>query len=92
MQVFIAGRWASKSFGTKQEACLWAVTQEADMGGDTLPEHTLIEAMDKFKNELSRHRAGAKWERNRFKRFAKLPFALPNLLRCLSALKQKLES
>jgi len=75
VQVSVAGRRASKSFDTKQAACLWAVAQEAEMGGDTLPEHTLIEAMDKFKNEVSRHRAGAKWERNRLKRFARLPFA-----------------
>jgi len=75
VQVFVAGRRASKSFDSKPEACLWAVAQEADMGGDPLPDHTLIEAMDKFKDEVSCHRAGAKWERCRFKRFATLPFA-----------------
>jgi len=75
VQVFVAGRRASRSFDSKPEACLWAVAQEADMGGDPLPDHTLIEAMEKFKDEVSCHRAGAKWERCRFKRFAKLPFA-----------------
>jgi len=29
VQMFVAGRRASKSFDSKPEACLWAVAQEA---------------------------------------------------------------
>jgi len=75
VQVAVAGRRASKCFDSKPEAQLWAIAQEVELGGTPLPDHTLIEAMDKFKDEVSRHRAGAKWERCRLKRFARLPFA-----------------
>jgi len=47
VQVFVTGRQASKSFDSKPEACLWAVAQEANMGGDLRPAHTLIEAQMK---------------------------------------------
>ena len=69
-EVRLKGRYRSKVFITKREATQWALEQETAMGrfGDRLPSHTVGQAMQRFADEVSPLRKGARWEIVRLKK------------------------
>lgn len=52
----------SQTFRTKTEAAQWALAREADMDAGRLPEHTLGEALARYRREVSPTKRGARWE------------------------------
>lgn len=72
-----AGVYRTKRFNTKTEAQLWAAEIEIQLGlgraGDL--KRTLYEAMEKYGDEVSPARKGARWEQIRLKKLMRDPLA-----------------
>ena len=66
-EVRCKGAYKSKRFSTKAEAQAWALELEARLGRNPgmLLGHTLREAMQKYSDEVSPSRKGARWEQVR---------------------------
>jgi len=75
VQVVVDGQRLSRCFTRKTDAKAWAMAQEMKQEGQVLPDYTWAQALDKFKETVSLHRAGAKWEKPRLERFAQARFA-----------------
>lgn len=60
--VCVQGRKASKTFASKREAAAWGLAQEACATPLVSGRQTLHQAMEKFEQEESPKRAGARWE------------------------------
>lgn len=67
----------SKTFATKQEAAVWAVNKEYELGAQTggLPNYTLRDAFDKYAREVSPSHKGHRWEVVRLEKFKRDPIA-----------------
>jgi len=75
VQVVVDGRRLSRCFKRKAEAKAWAMAQEMKQDDQVLPDYTWAQALDKFQEKVSCHRAGAQWEKPRLERFAQAHFA-----------------
>jgi len=71
-QVAVAGKRASRCFNSKAEATLWAIAQEDALGADRLPEHSLLDAIERFVRDVSPQHESADWEKYRLNSFKKL--------------------
>jgi len=70
--VAVAGKRASRCFNSKAEATLWTIAQEDALGADRLPEHSLLDTIERFAREVSPlHETD--WEKYRLNSFKKLP-------------------
>ena len=68
-QVYVAGERDSKSFRTKREAQAWAAARETEIRANSAKapgeKHTFGDLLDKFSEEVTPGRKGARWERIR---------------------------
>lgn len=82
-QVFVRGVRDSQVFRTKREAAAWASARETQLRLDsTRPEaerHTLREAMERYRDEVSPAKRGVRWEQVRLNAFCRRPMALLRL-------------
>lgn len=69
------GNYKSKRFDSKAEAQGWALDMEAQMGAGIAAGHLLSEAMQRYSEEVSPSRKGAKWEQIRLKKLERDPIA-----------------
>lgn len=71
------GSTLNKTFRTKAAAESWARIQEMGLAGEGIPagKHTLSDAMQRYAREVSKDRAGARWERIRLLAFERDPIA-----------------
>lgn len=74
-QVFVNGTRASDTFRTKREAQAWAGARETELRIlPPVPEeekHTLLDAFDKYAEEVAPTHKGEKWEQVRLAKFAR---------------------
>lgn len=79
-QVAIKGVRKSASFRTKREAIAWAGATETDIranaGKPAGDKHTLADALERYRDEVSPTKRGQRWEEIRIKAFLDSP-ALP---------------
>lgn len=66
-QVYVRGQRASDVFDTKAQAAAWALEREAELAGDTLPDKTLAEALERYAREVAPGHKGYVWESRRLK-------------------------
>lgn len=59
------GQRTSKKFPTKREAQQWALEQEAQAKAISHGWHTFTQAADRYEEEVTPSKKGAKWERSR---------------------------
>lgn len=68
-EVCVNGTRDSATFDTKAEARAWAAQREVDLRQDSRLGHkttkTLRQVLERYRDEVSVHRKGAKWETNR---------------------------
>jgi integrase len=66
----------SKTFGRKSDAVKWARKTEAelDAGGAADAKESLFALMTRYRNEVSVHKKGWKWEQTRIDAFLRLPW------------------
>lgn len=80
-QVAIRGVRKSASFRTKREAVAWAGATEteirANAGKPAGDKHTLADALERYRDEVSPTKRGQRWEEIRIKAFLASP-SLPN--------------
>ncbi len=78
VQVRVNNERRTETFKLKAEALAWAMRTEQEMrsGVKTVEQHSLVEAMRKYSEEVSVGKAGGQWEQVRLKKFERsLPFA-----------------
>lgn len=64
-QVFVRGVRSSKIHDTKAQASAWALAQQAELGGDVLPDKTFGEALARYAADVSPLHRGCVWEQRR---------------------------
>ena len=72
----------SKTFDTKKEAEQWGIETEIDISRDPsapLPNKTFGELLQRYADEISVNKKGARWEEVRVNQFQKDPIADVNL-------------
>lgn len=73
MQVCVGGVRDSNTFRTKREADAWAAARETEMRANAkkMPgeRHTLADALNRYAEEVSDTKRGARWEKIRINRF-----------------------
>lgn len=60
----------SKTFPTRAQAAAWALTQEAELASNSLPDKTLAEALERYENEVSPLHKGHRWEAVRLRKMS----------------------
>lgn len=78
-ELYKDGARESQTFPTKQQAVAWATQREAELTGAKLPDHTLKEALQRFADEISPGRKGARWEQARLGLLQRDPVAAKRL-------------
>jgi integrase len=78
-QIFVQGKRGTRVFDTRAQASAWAVEQEAELGGDKLPDKTLSEALERFELEVVPHHKGNRWEVIRINAMRRHPIAKKRL-------------
>lgn len=74
-QVYVNGKRKTKSFKLKAKAIVWAQETEAGLREDSPDKHTVIDMLEKYRDEVSPGKKGARWERVRLNKFIRmLPF------------------
>jgi integrase len=61
-QVFVRGVRSSKIHDTKAQASAWALAQQAELGGDKLPDKTFGQALQRYADEVAPLHRGETWE------------------------------
>lgn len=76
-QVYVKGQRDSATFRTKREAAAWASARETELresaakpAGD---KHTLADALGRYREEVSPHKRGCRWEEVRIDKFLRDP-------------------
>lgn len=78
VRVRVKGISRCKSFDTKTQARAWATKTEADIQAGIIGNNSgklFIDALDRYANEVSVGKPGARWEQVRIEAFKRLPFA-----------------
>lgn len=78
-QVCIQGVRDSDSFRTKQEAAQWALQRESELSGEKLPDHSLADAMKRYKREEAPKHRGSRWEITRIDAMLEWPLTTKRL-------------
>lgn len=83
-EVMINYKRKSKTFITKAEAQAWAmdITRDLSTGKKDIPDKSFGDLLEKYRDEVSVHKTGERWERIRIELFLRDPVAkvmLPNL-------------
>ena len=78
-EVHANGQRASKSFATKNEAMLWSVEAERKMNLGTFSDRIVRDIFERYAEEVSPSKDGAKWEQNRLLYYSRDKFALVRL-------------
>lgn len=69
-QVYVKGVRGSRCFRTRREAAAWGSVREIELiKGDGLLRKTLADALNRYADEVSVHKRGARWEQIRIKAF-----------------------
>lgn len=86
-QLYVSGDRDSQTFRTKREAEAWATRRESELREDKRKQPgekvTLRELLLRYRDEVTPHRRGRKWETTRINRFDRdgaesgLPLGLP---------------
>lgn len=74
-ELYKDGKRESASFDTKAQAVAWALQREAELVGERLPDHTMIEALRRYAREVAPTHKGERWELLRCKSFERLAWA-----------------
>jgi integrase len=74
-EVYVNGVRRSETLPTRQAAVAWVQQAEAELAGDSLPQNTVRQALNRYGNEVSPSHKGEDWELNRIKAISKLPLA-----------------
>lgn len=71
VEVCTNGHRASATFDTKAQAKSWAIDKEAELKNrkNPLTNHTLLDALEKYRDTVSITKKGAKWEVTRINKF-----------------------
>lgn len=72
-RVYVDGVRSSGTFHTKAEAAAWALKREAELTHGTFPSRTVAAAFDKYAEEVSPTKRGARWEELRLKGLGRDP-------------------
>jgi len=78
-EIFKKGIRESQTFSTKAQAMAWATQREAEILGGVdhrkNVDFTFKQTLEKYRNEVSAHKAGQRWEALRIRRFiTEMPF------------------
>lgn len=76
VEIWRLGQREGKSFATKEEAKAWAGDRESSLRkGQTSTKHTLKDALERYRNEVSPTKRGWRWEKLRIDAFIRgIPF------------------
>lgn len=72
-QVYVNGVRESGTFDTKAQAAAWSLEREAQLSGMKLPDKTMRDALERYRDEVSPDKDGHKWERTRLDSMAAMP-------------------
>jgi integrase len=75
VEVSIRGERQTATFRTKQEAAAWALEREAELSGAKLPDHSLGDALKRYREKVSPTKRGERWETLRLKAMEADPIA-----------------
>lgn len=84
VQVCVNGKRASRICHTKAEAAAWALRQESEMSGRSLPAKTVADGINRYIAEVSPTHGGAEYEIVRFKRLARTWRCAPLLMQTIT--------
>ncbi len=78
VEICVAGIRKSKTFDTKTKAKMWAIEEESllrKQAGGVSHTHTLGDIFDRYAEEVSNNKKGARWEIVRLNKFKSYPLA-----------------